>query len=375
MVENDPCFKVFTEISFHNERLVVLGQEGLKVLEEKKKEGMPLSVHDPLYDMALKAAGIGVLKDVKVVKRCKWWNRGFCRERDNCSYNHQKGDCEEHLNGGCTQRGCTTLRHRKQCRYYNTSLGCHRGESCEYLHKLEKDTMESEAVDKNLGSQGVEAEVVTEKVEKEVQKEKETEKNCNCEVDCESSDVIMKENKIICVLKRAKCSESEWKEYEEKVESEMDLKDLLEDLGKVIEAASRLSKKNKEIQSCENNINEKVVQSNLVVNNSEFEVQNKSGSPDIENTNVENSLLELCEEAVKNGWIYCEICEYKCKNKNTIRKHMRTKHSQCISFEECGKLFSSEYSLAIHTGKDNEQIENESDHSFVFSESMLDEFL
>ena len=33
-------------------------------------------------------------------------------------------------------------------------------------------------------------------------------------------------------MKRAKCSESEWKEYKEKVESQMDLKDLLEDLEK-----------------------------------------------------------------------------------------------------------------------------------------------
>ena len=39
MVEKEPCFKMFTEISFHNERLVVLGQEGLKVLEEKRKKG------------------------------------------------------------------------------------------------------------------------------------------------------------------------------------------------------------------------------------------------------------------------------------------------------------------------------------------------
>ena len=62
------------------------------------------------------------------------------------------------------------MRHRKQCRYYNTSLGCHRGESCEYLHKLEKDTVESEAIDKNLSSQEVEAEVVREKVEKKVRK-------------------------------------------------------------------------------------------------------------------------------------------------------------------------------------------------------------
>ena len=58
---------------------------------------------------------------------------------------------------------------------------------------------------------------------------------------------------------------------------------LLEDLGKVIEAASRLSKKNKDTQLIENNINEKVVQSNLLVKNVEFEVQNESGPSDIEN--------------------------------------------------------------------------------------------
>ena len=88
----------------------MLGHEALKILEEKKKEGMPESVHDPLFDMALKAAGVHVVKDkeVKVSKRCKWWNKGFCRERDRCSYNHQIGDCQEHLNGGYTQRGSRT---------------------------------------------------------------------------------------------------------------------------------------------------------------------------------------------------------------------------------------------------------------------------
>ena len=102
MVENDPCFKVFTEMSFHNARLVELGQEALIVLEQKRKEGMPEAVHDPLFNMALKAAGIEVVKvkEVKVTKRCKWWNRGFCKQRDRCSYYHNNGDCNEHLNGG-----------------------------------------------------------------------------------------------------------------------------------------------------------------------------------------------------------------------------------------------------------------------------------
>ena len=58
MVENDPSFKVFSEMRFHNARLVELGQEALKILEEKRKEGMPKAVHDPLFNMAIKAAGV-----------------------------------------------------------------------------------------------------------------------------------------------------------------------------------------------------------------------------------------------------------------------------------------------------------------------------
>ena len=77
----------------------------------------------------------------------------------------------------------------------------------------------------------------------------------------------------------------------------------------------------------------------------------------------------------KSQWIYCEICDYKCNKINTIKKHMRTKHSHCISCDECGNLFSTAYSLDIQKGKDHKEIENESVQSFVFSESMLDEFL
>jgi hypothetical protein len=53
--------------------------------------------------------------------------------------------------------------------------------------------------------------------------------------------VHIEHDKVVCILKRAKCTEEEWDEYEEKVESEMDFEKLLEDLGKVIEAANRLN--------------------------------------------------------------------------------------------------------------------------------------
>ena len=67
-MENHPCFKVFMEISFHNTRLSELGVDALKVLEMMRNEGMPMEVHDPLFNIAVKAAGLEgeKLKDQEV---------------------------------------------------------------------------------------------------------------------------------------------------------------------------------------------------------------------------------------------------------------------------------------------------------------------
>ena len=81
------------------------------------------------------------------------------------------------------------------------------------------------------------------------EKEKETQtpkmKKCFCTKDFKTNEVNIFDDKVICILKRAVCSDEEWKEYEEKVDSEMELSELLEDLGKVLEAANRLKKERK----------------------------------------------------------------------------------------------------------------------------------
>ena len=120
---------MFSEINFHYARLAVLGTEAKKVLDDMKSEGMPSEPVDQFYELARKAAGLdaegtpGESKNES--KRCKWWNRGFCRERKKCSFSRVKGDCQEHLAGGCTTKGFNTLRHRKRCRYFSTKQGCH----------------------------------------------------------------------------------------------------------------------------------------------------------------------------------------------------------------------------------------------------------
>ena len=68
-------------------------------------------------------------------------------------------------------------------------------------------------------------------------------KKCFCTKDFKRNEVNIFDDKVICILKRAICSNEEWLEYEEKVDSEMDLSELLEDLGKVLEASNRINKK------------------------------------------------------------------------------------------------------------------------------------
>ena len=53
----------------------------------------------------------------------------------------------------------------------------------------------------------------------------------------------------------------------------------------------------------------------------------------------------------------------------------RSPGNHCISCDECGKLVASKFLLDIHKEKDHTGMDNESDQSFVFSESMLEEFL
>ena len=139
-MENHPMFQVFSEIKFHNSRLAVLGIEAKKVLDIMKSDGMDGEVLEEFYEVARKAAGVDhkTSKDNKgkQSRRCKWWNRGFCREKENCSFIHEIEDCQEHLKGGCTNKECKTLRHRKCCKYFNSEEGCYRGSNCQYLHVI-----------------------------------------------------------------------------------------------------------------------------------------------------------------------------------------------------------------------------------------------
>ena len=98
------------------------------------------------YEEIAKYAARGALADKckgnkSSMKRCRWWNRGYCREgTDRCPYYNPADDCEQHLQEGhCLSQGCN-LQHRRRCKYWGTVEGCFRKDDCQYLHIDNLDT-------------------------------------------------------------------------------------------------------------------------------------------------------------------------------------------------------------------------------------------
>ena len=81
----------------------------------------------------------------------------------------------------------------------------------------------------------------------------------------------------------------------------------------------------------------------------------------------------VIKENAKHGQLfYCEMCNYKCKIKTTMEKHLHKKHENYEQCELCDRKFMMKCLLNNHMNEDHE---NEHESSFVFSESMLDEFI
>ena len=64
---------------------------------------------------------------------CKYYNRGFCRNRTQCWNLHAENICKIFLKEGkCFQKDCAS-RHPYRCKYFRR--GCKRGNDCVYLHQ------------------------------------------------------------------------------------------------------------------------------------------------------------------------------------------------------------------------------------------------
>ena len=66
---------------------------GKEAVSELLKVGIPSEALATMMATAIKAESTIMEECPEDRRRCKWWNRGFCRERKSCFYSHPVGDC------------------------------------------------------------------------------------------------------------------------------------------------------------------------------------------------------------------------------------------------------------------------------------------
>ena len=89
-------------------------------------------------------------KQNKPKTKCRYYNRGYCKEGESCDFLHPPEVCQEYVcNGSCQQRRQCPQRHPQSCKFWEKG-NCWRGETCAYLHKehaVEMDTDHEEVSD------------------------------------------------------------------------------------------------------------------------------------------------------------------------------------------------------------------------------------
>ena len=88
--------------------------------------------------------------------KCRYWNRGYCREGNNCNFTYKKEDCQIYLKTREYENRTCQGGHRRIGKYYNSQKGCFRKDQCQYLREYQRskeDSIEKEPTDINQKNQ------------------------------------------------------------------------------------------------------------------------------------------------------------------------------------------------------------------------------
>ena len=272
---------------------------------------------------------------------CLYQKYGFCKFKDSCMKKHLKEECKD-LNSCKTKKICDK-RHPKLCRRYVSDQNCTYGEDCEYLHeggekipegnKLEKRVEELENIIKEKSLAENKMEVAVREMEKVVK--------------AMARKVVYLEEEIVN-LKNAKQTDPNEPFKDTSNFTNSTPKSLDKDLTK---------QEQKVVLEKENGVDEKV------------EGKGKSSKSKKEDTIKKGEQLKGGEsQDMKGSTFQCKICSFKGRTKKSLEKHVDSEHESNLTCDVCGKSVLSSEALKYHI-KSNHQ------KSFVFSESMLDEFI
>ena len=214
-------------------------------------------------------------------KVCRYNSHGFCKHGDSCNYFHSLVDCKQHIKEGyCSRTGCTD-RHRYTCKLDKSRKGCHK-EACAYLHRGYKEVQYASNYVKEL-------EVIISKLK---------------------LDVNAKDSELLATTKVI----NKLKEDLESKEREIVEKD------KIIDIIKNTHKNDDtEDEDSDDSLEKYVSNGGRRDTNSSFDFTQL----DLYVTDV---VLEEKETKTKKKNLQCHQCEYKCKLKNTLMKHINTKH-------------------------------------------------
>ena len=105
----------------------------------------------------------------KVLKKCRYYNTGFCRSRLKCQFLHPDSICQDYLESGkCDNYKTCLQRHPRECNYWRKSGKCFY--SCSYLHREVRNESEtndeiSDSTEKLVTSESNEKEENVEEIE------------------------------------------------------------------------------------------------------------------------------------------------------------------------------------------------------------------
>jgi hypothetical protein len=266
---------------------------------------------------------------------CRYHKFGYCKYKNDCKKRHFKEECIDLA--ACKTIKICMKRHPKSCTKY--AMGqCRHENDCDYKHKDPVKNTEHNQMAEKLKQLEKVVHALTRKVLSLEEELTEIRKN-------KTKDEHLK---LPCL-----CKNSGEKEHE-------DLKE------NVVEVKEDISEKDFNPKS--------------------------SSSPKEKKNHPKNEVKKIksIEDLYK-----CTKCEYRCKKEATLKKHMLTQH-QDHACKECKEIFSSFMELLKHVAdqhfKEQNEVENIEAHGevseiekdikeggkdqpFVFSESMLDEFL
>ena len=77
-------------------------------------------------------------------RKCRHFNRGFCKFRNNCNFDHNPEICDDYLRNKLCKRTDCPHRHPKPCRNVKNGERCNWGQNCLYLHIISNETSKSE---------------------------------------------------------------------------------------------------------------------------------------------------------------------------------------------------------------------------------------